>query len=183
MDARALARTRLCCIGPRTAEELRTYGVRADLVPEAYQAEGVLEALIARGLAGRRILLARAAVAREILPEQLSAAGALVDVVSVYRTVLPVINSQRVKELLSRRELQLLTFASSSTVRNFRALFDSREEMSKLTGEVPVACIGPITAKTAEEEGLQVAVMAGQNTIPALVEAIVEYCGQHASNV
>ncbi len=175
-DARALAGLRLCCIGPRTAQELTAYGLRADLIPSEFQAEGLIEAMKAAGVAGQRVLLPRAAVAREILPEQLRAMGADVRVVTAYRTVMPSGDADRLKDLLRRHEIHVITFASSSTVRNFRRLFDSGEEMKKLTGDAVVACIGPITAKTAAEQGLPVTITAAKNTIPALVQAIVRYC-------
>lgn len=176
LDGRALAGLRLCCIGPRTAEALASYGLRADLVPSEYQAEGLIEAMKAAGVKGQRVLIPRAAVAREILPEQLRAMGADVRVVTAYRTVRPAVETDRVKELLEKQALHVLTFASSSTVRNFCELLGGREEVRRLTRGVVVACIGPITAKTAAEEGLTVTVTAAENTIPALVEAIVRYC-------
>ena len=176
LDGRAVAGLRLCCIGPRTADALASYGLRADLVPSEYQAEGLIEAMKTAGVKGQRVLIARAAVAREILPEQLRALGADVQVATAYRTVLPEVEADHVKDLLSKQTLHVMTFASSSTVRNFCGLFGSREEMRRLTNGVVVACIGPITAKTAVEEGLPVTITAAENTIPALVEAIVRYC-------
>jgi len=175
LDARAVAGLRLCCIGPRTAEALAAYGLRADVIPSEYQAEGLIEAMKAAGVKGQRVLIARAAVAREILPEQLRELGADVQVVTVYRTVLPEVEADRVKDLLQKQALHVLTFASSSTVRNFSGLFGSREEMRRVTSGVVVACIGPVTARTAAEEGLAVTITAAENTIPALVEAIVRY--------
>lgn len=175
LDGRALAGLRLCCIGPRTAEALAAYGLRADLVPPEYQAEGVIEAMKAAGVAGQRVLIPRAAVAREILPEQLRALGAEVRVVTAYRTVLPEGDADRVKDLLRNQALHVLTFASSSAVRNFCGLFANRDELRRLTHGAVVACIGPVTAKTAEEEGLPATVMAAENTIPSLVEAIVRH--------
>jgi uroporphyrinogen III methyltransferase/synthase len=174
-DARALSGLRLCCIGPRTAEELGKYGLRPDLIPAEFQAEGLIAAMKAAEVRGQRVLIARAAVAREILPEQLRAAGAEVHVVTVYRTLRPVLEAERLKDLFRRREIDIITFASSSTVRNFCELFDSRDEMSKLRAGSAVACIGPITAQTAEDEGLPVTIQAEENTIPALVHAIVHY--------
>ncbi|MEW6544158.1 MAG: uroporphyrinogen-III C-methyltransferase [Nitrospirota bacterium] len=182
-DARALAGLKLCCIGPRTAQELARYGLRTDLVPAEFQAEGLIQALAAAGVAGRRVLIPRAAVAREILPEQLKAAGAEVRVVTAYRTVLPTVDVARVKDLLNRQELHVLTFASSSTVRNFCRLFDGRGEIKKLTAQSVVACIGPVTAGTAEEEGLTVAVTGAESTIPALVEAVVRHCSRQGEAV
>jgi len=175
LDGRAVAGLRLCCIGPRTAEALAGYGLRADLVPSEYQAEGLIEAMKAAGVKGQRVLIPRAAVAREILPEQLRALGADVRVVTAYRTVLPEVETEHVKDLLKKQALHVLTFASSSTVRNFCGLFSGRDEMRRLTAGLVVACIGPITAKTAAEEGLSVTVTAAENTVPALVEAIVEH--------
>ncbi|HJU06113.1 MAG TPA: uroporphyrinogen-III C-methyltransferase [Nitrospiraceae bacterium] len=173
-DVRALSGLRLCCIGPRTAEELSKYGLQADVIPAQFQAEGLIDAM-RNEAAGQRVLIARAAVAREILPEQLRAAGADVRVVTVYRTVRPPLSAEGLKERFRRHEIDIVTFASSSTVRNFCALFDSREEMLKLVAGSAVACIGPITARTAEEEGLSVAILAQANTIPALVTAIVDH--------
>jgi uroporphyrinogen III methyltransferase/synthase len=174
-DARALAGLAICCIGPRTAQELARHGLRADLLPDEFQAEGVIKALSARGVRGQRILIPRAAVAREILPEQLRAMGADVHVVTAYRTILPETDRDRFKERFRRHEVDIVTFTSSSTVRNFRALFDSSEEMHKLLGQAAIACIGPITAQTAREYGLTVRIMPAENTIPALVGAIVSH--------
>ncbi len=174
-DARALSGLRICCIGPRTADELTRYGLKADLVPTQFQAEGLIAALMEAGVSGRRILIARAEVARDILPDQLRAAGEDVHVVTVYRTIRPALEVERLTDQLQRRALHVMTFASSSTVRNFCALFERRDDMRKLTAGVAVACIGPITAQTAEEEGLAVTIMAKENTIPALVDAIVDH--------
>ena len=95
--------------------------------------------------------------------------------VTAYRAVLPEVEIDRVKGLLQKQALHVLTFASSSTVRNFCGLFSGREEMRRVTSGAVVACIGPITAKTAAEEGLAVTITAAESTIPALVEAIVQY--------
>lgn len=174
-DARLLAGVRLCCIGPRTARELARYGLQADLVPAEYQAEGIIESLADRGLRGQRILIARAQVAREILPEQLRAAGAVVDVVHVYRTVRPDMETARLLEMLAGGGVDMITFTSSSTVTNFVELLGGSEPMRKAVGETPVACIGPITAATAEGHGLKTNVMPGENTVPALADAIVRH--------
>jgi uroporphyrinogen III methyltransferase / synthase len=178
LDGRALSSLKICCIGPRTGEEVRRYRLTPDLIPTEFQAEGLIEALTRAGIRGRRVLIPRAAVAREILPEQLRAAGAEVDVVTVYRTIRPTLAVEALMEQLRGGQIHVMTFASSSTVRNFCALFGTREEMRKMTAGIPVACIGPITAHTAEEEGLSVTILAKENTIPALVEAILEYIQQ-----
>lgn len=174
-DARALAGLKVACIGPRTAQELEAHGLRADLIPREFQAEGLIEAMSAAGMTGQRVLIPRAAEAREILPEQLRVHGAEVRVVTAYRTVPSAVEMDRLKDMLRRQDIHVMTFTSSSTVRNFCALFDSAEELKKLTESAAVACIGPITAQTAREHGLSVTILAGQNTIPALVEAIVQH--------
>ena len=180
LDARALAGLRLCCIGPRTAEELIRYGLRPDLVPDEFQAEGMIRALTDAGVAGHDVLIPRAAVARELLPEQLTALGARVTVVTAYRTVLPPADRDRLTDMLRQGGIDMLTFTSSSTVRNFRELFATVEEMKKLSERCLVACIGPITADTARAVGLIVGVVASENTIPALVDSLIRHAaGTH----
>lgn len=175
LDARALRGLRICCIGPRTAEELSVYGVSADLVPAVFQAEGVIEALKQAGVSGQRILIPRAAAAREILPDELRALGAEVRVVAVYRTAAPSFETTALKALFRDRTIQIVTFASSSTVRNFCDLFESLDELHRMMAGVKVACIGPITAETARAYGLGVDILPSENTIPALVQAIVDH--------
>ena len=154
-DVRALAGLTMCCIGPRTAQALSDYGLRADVIPEQFQAEGILAALDRHALRGAQILIPRALVAREILPDQLRTRGAIVDVVPVYRTVRPAIATDRLIEHLRTRAIDMISFTSSSTVRNFVELFSSKEELVRLVGETTIACIGPITAATAREAGLR----------------------------
>ncbi|HEX5646249.1 MAG TPA: uroporphyrinogen-III synthase, partial [Nitrospira sp.] len=177
MDSRCLAGKRICCIGPRTAQELETFGVRADIVPADYQAEGVLATLGAQDVAAARILIPRAEVARELLPDELRARGAHVDVVSVYRTIIPDVEAAGWRQQLIDRQIHAVTFTSSSTVRNFVEMLGGVDQVRPLVQSAAVACIGPITAKTAEEYGLTVSVMPGENTIPALVDAIVRHYG------
>ncbi|HEX2055856.1 MAG TPA: uroporphyrinogen-III synthase, partial [Nitrospiraceae bacterium] len=174
-DARLLAGIRLCCIGPRTARELAWYGLQADLIPTEYQAEGIIEALTGQELHRKRILIARAQVAREILPDQLRAAGATVDVVLVYRSVRPDVEVDRLLELFTGGGIDMITFTSSSTVTNFVELLGGSESARKAVGATPVACIGPITAATAQEHGLEAHVLPAENTVPALAEAIVRH--------
>jgi uroporphyrinogen III methyltransferase/synthase len=180
-DVRALAGLKICCIGPRTAEALSSYGLRADVVPDQFQAEGILEILDERQVRGARMLIPRALVAREILPDQLRLRGATVDVVPVYRTIRPALASDRLIEQFRARAIDIVSFTSSSTVRNFVEVFSSQDEMVRLVGGTTVACIGPITAATAQEVGLTVHMMAGQNTVPALADAIVEYVAKQAN--
>jgi uroporphyrinogen III methyltransferase/synthase len=169
-----LAGRQLCCIGPRTAQELEKFGVKADLIPADYQAEGVLKVLVQQDHKKVRILIPRAEVARELLPEELRARGAHVDVVPVYRTVTLTQDEGGWQQLIDHR-IHVVTFTSSSTIRNFVAMLGGVDAVKPLVQTVMIACIGPITAKTAEEYGLTVSIMAKENTIPALVDAIVHH--------
>lgn len=175
LDARCLAGRQVCCIGPRTAQELEKFGVRADVVPTDYQAEGVLAAVGGQDLKQARILIPRAEVARELLPDELRARHAHVDVVTVYRTITPSGDREEWCRQLSDRQIHVVTFTSSSTVRNFVTMLGGVERVRPLLQSVLVACIGPITARTAEEFGLTVSIVPGENTIPALVDAIVRH--------
>jgi uroporphyrinogen III methyltransferase/synthase len=177
LDSRCLAGRRLCCIGPRTAQELEKFGVRADVIPAEYQAEGMLAALNQQDLNKSRILIPRAEVARDLLPDELRAAGAHVAVVAVYRTLTPDHHSEEWRQELMNRRIHVVTFTSSSTVRNFVAMLGGVEAVKPLLQSVLIACIGPITAKTAEEYGLTVSIMPSENTIPALVDAIAHHYG------
>lgn len=174
-DARALAGLRVCCIGPRTADAARAFGVHADLMPDAYQAEGLIETMKEAGVSDQRVLIARAAEAREILPEELVRLGARVQIVKVYKTVAPRIEHERIAHMLREHSIDVVTFASSSTVRNFFQLFDGAKDLKKHLNGTIIASIGPITARTVREMGLDVHVVASQNTIPALVQSLVEY--------
>lgn len=177
LDSRCLAGRRLCCIGPRTAQELERFGLRADVVPTDYQAEGVLEVLKQQDLSRVRVLIPRAEVARELLPDELRHCGAQVDVVPVYRTLIPTQDAEGWRQELMDRRIHIVTFTSSSTVRNFVAMLGGIETVQPLLRSVAIACIGPITAKTVEEYGLTVSIMPRENTIPALVDAIAHHYG------
>jgi uroporphyrinogen III methyltransferase/synthase len=174
-DVRALAHLQIGAIGPRTAEELTRYGLTADLVPSTFQAEGMVAAMSQHDLRGTKVLIPRAEVARELLPEQLRMQGATVDVVAVYRTVRPESGLDRLKAELHAGVIDVVTFTSSSTVSNFVELVGGSEEARRMAAKTTVACIGPITARTAEEHGLPVTIMPGENTVQALAQAIVRY--------
>jgi uroporphyrinogen III methyltransferase/synthase len=174
-DSRALHGMSICCIGPRTAEEIETYGVNSDLIPSTFQAEGLLEAMKPLVKAGHRVLIPRAAEAREILPDQLREMGAVVHVVPVYKTIRPEIDFEKIKSQIRNGDIDIITFASSSTVRNFCDMFESPEEVTLMTENILLACIGPITAKTVEELGLSVGLVAKENTLPSLVNSLAEY--------
>lgn len=177
MDPRSLAAARLCAIGPATAGELRKHSLRVDKVPEEYVAEGVLQAFAEEPLAGKRILLPRARVARDVLPEELRRRGAQVDVVEAYRTVTPSHSQERAQLIFTRQRPTWIVFTSSSTVENLLRLIPSEQRASYLQN-IQMASIGPITSRTLRAHGLPVAVEAPQHTIPSLVAAIAQACGR-----
>ncbi len=175
-DVRELKGIRIGAIGPRTAGVWSARGIKPDLVPGEYRAEAVVEGLAGFGLKGRKILIPRAVKAREILPEALREMGAEVDVVPAYRTVRPDHDVDRVAEMFPRKEIHMVTFTSSSPVSNFMEMFKGREEEVKEWMEVvSVACIGPITAKTAEGFGMHVDIIPPAYTIASLTDAIVQH--------
>jgi len=171
-DARHMHGLRIAAVGPATADALGRNGIRPDFVPDEYVGEGVLDGLCVRGVGGgSRVLLPRALEAREVLPDELRARGAQVDVVPVYRTV-PGTGDPEVLARLRAGDVDAVTFTSSSTVRNFARLAEGVD----LTG-VAVACIGPVTAATARELGMRVDVEPAEYTVPALVEALAAHFG------
>jgi len=173
-DIRDLKGIKICAIGPRTAEGIEKLGVRVDFVPSEYRAEAIIEGLKEKDLTGKRLLLPRAREAREILPEKLSALGAVVDVVEAYQAVRPDGKREEIRAMLKEGTIHMVTFASSSTVRNFLEMFESGEG-ARLLRKIPVACIGPITEGTAREKGLTPAVVPKEYTLGAMTEAITEY--------
>jgi uroporphyrinogen III methyltransferase/synthase len=172
----ALARVKVGAIGPETAKRLEDFGIHAGLVPERYQAEGILDAVKPEDIRGKRVLIPRAAEAREILPSTLREWGAQVDVVIAYRTVLPAVDPAPLGKRLRERGVDVITFTSSSTVKNFTRLFDVTN-LNDVTSGCAIACIGPITAHTVEQLGGQVAIVADEFTIPGLIRAIVAHLG------
>ncbi len=172
-DVRDLFGIAVCAIGPATAAALQERGIRADLVPGEFTAEGLLDAIGHERVRGERILLARAAEAREVLPEELRRRGAVVDVVAAYRTVRNTANADELRGMLRDGKIQAVTFTSSSTVRYFLELVG--DDATELLRGVVVASIGPITAETAARQGIPSHVVPDSYTIPALVDALVRH--------
>ncbi len=170
VDIAAIAGKEICAIGPRTKEELEGMGLKVTFLPPEYRAEGVAEGLKARGIKGGNILLPRAKGARRILPDALKKAGGVVDEVEAYRALKPTGSRDSLEEIL-RRGIDVVTFTSSSTVRNFMDLLSER----RFIDGVKVAVIGPVTWETARRYGLEPAIIPSEYTIPALAEAIVEH--------
>lgn len=171
-----LSRSRVAVVGPATAERLREFGVEPALVPDDYRAEGLRDDLLALGAGpGWRVLVPRALKAREILPDALRAVGVEVDVAPVYRTV-PAMPDPAVVEALRRDEVDIVTFTSPSTVRNFLAWvaaagLDTRAVMRRIAP----ASIGPVTTEALRRAGFDAAVQAEPYTVAGLVEAIVAH--------
>jgi len=170
---------RVCAIGEATGDRLRDLHIHVDVIPEEFKAEGVFGALErfvggTKALQGLNVLIPRASVARDYLPQALEQAGARVDVVSAYRTALPEdLDRGHVAAMLSG-SADCIAFTSSSTVTNLGRLFDTQDLSNALAGVV-IACIGDITATTARNFGLQVEIQPQQFTIPSLARAIAEY--------
>jgi len=165
---------RIAAIGPATAEALHAVGLEAEVVPEEYVAEGLAAKLRALIQPGDRVLLARAALARDVLVSQLEAAGASVDEVPAYQTRPAAEDAGQLRRELAAGKVDVVTFTSSSTVRHFAALFPD-ESLSGLLRGVTVACIGPITGATARELGLETHILPTEYTIPALALAIADH--------
>ncbi len=175
-DIRDLRGVKIAAIGPKTAECWNKMGIRPDLVPGEYRAEALVECFKNQATSGTRILIPRAARAREVLPEELQRLGARVDVVPAYETIRPAQETGRVTEMLENGAIDMVTFTSSSTVTNFVEMFGAgRDQVLRWMADVAVACIGPITAKTAKENGLSVNLIPSEYTIEALTDSIVEY--------
>jgi uroporphyrinogen III methyltransferase/synthase len=167
-------RARVVCVGPGTARTVRGIGLPVHLVPaQRFDAEGLLEALRdASPLAGRRVLLPRAAAARDVLPEGLRRAGAVVDIVAVYRTEPAQADTGALCARLVRGEIDALTFTSPSTVRHFLACLD--EAARTAAHRCVVAALGPVTAAALREAGLSPDVVAERADVAALVVALGE---------
>jgi uroporphyrinogen III methyltransferase/synthase len=173
-DVRALHRINTAAIGPATARSLFKFGLKSDIVPDSFQAESVVEAFRKVSINGRRFLLPRAEEARPVLPVELVKMGAQVDEIIAYRTGQDRSGTDLLVNAFEKGSVDMVTFTSSSTVRNFRSLF-SGDEVFELMKRVTVAAIGPITADTARELGFQVDIIADEFTIPGLCRAISTY--------
>ena len=176
-DARALGHLKTAAIGPATADMLLRHGLTTDIIPESYRAESVVEAFLKENIAGKKILLPRAQEARPILPVELRKMGAIVDEIATYRTIQDDQNAGILLEDLQNNEIDMVTFTSSSTVKNFKALIPDGHFFS-FSDRITVACIGPITADTAKELGFNVHIIADEYTIPGLCKAIVRHYTQ-----
>lgn len=183
LTKRHLRHLKVAAIGPATRKAIEKRGLKVDLVPEEYVAESVVRSL-RKHVAGKRVLLARAKVARDVIPRELRKLGAQVDVVEAYETVIPRASRARLRALLrdAKRRPDLITFTSSSTVRNFIVLLGKnmwrgrpRPRKAGPSDGIRLASIGPVTSSTLRELGLAVDIEATEYTIPGLIESIVAF--------
>jgi uroporphyrinogen-III synthase len=176
-------RLRIAAIGPATKKAIEQRGSRVDVVPKEYVAESVVRSLRSM-VKGKRVLLVRAKVARDVIPRELRRASAHVDVVEAYETVVPRTSRARLREVMKShtRRPHIVTFTSSSTVRNFVALLgankNAKQRASQLKG-IQMSSIGPVTSSTLRRFGLPVQIAAKEFTIPGLVAAIVRATARH----
>jgi len=172
-DIRCLHGIKLATVGPATSKRLEDAGLSPDYEPQEYRGEGLIAGFRNIDLKGARILIPRAEVAREILPEELSRLGADVTVAPAYRTVPADVPGEEIKKAIQEQKVDVITFTSGSTAKNFVKLLpgiDLKQALEKTL----VACIGPIAAKTVESLGFKVDVIPEEYTVPSLVKSIVE---------
>ncbi len=167
---------RIAAVGPKTAEALCEKGLTVEALPGEFHAEGLLDSLRDQVKPGERVLLPRADIARKTLPKELRALGLSVTEADTYDTIIDAENTVEIAELLAEKTIQVITFTSSSTVKNFVQAMQGYDLHALLEG-VEIACIGPITANTAKELGLPVHVVAAEYTIQGLLDALIDKNG------
>lgn len=172
----SLQHLKIAAIGPATEERIQDHGLVVDLVPTRYVAEKVVH-MLRKQVKGERVLLVRAKVARDVIPEELRAAGAQVDVVEAYQTVIPDGAKERLQKIFSDGGVpDAITFTSSSTVKNFLSIVLGTDIPAKLT-KTKFASIGPVTSETLREYALPVHVEADEFTMDGLAQALVRELG------
>jgi uroporphyrinogen III methyltransferase/synthase len=174
-DIRDLKGIRICAVGTKTASVIKSYGIKVDLIPDEFNAEGLIRAIREKygTLKGQRFLLPRAEVGREVLPEQIRELGGEIDVPTAYRAVKPSLHGKRLQRFLREGKITIATFTSAATFRNFLEISD--EEAADLLKNVKIAVIGPVTARAVEKAGMKVDIMPREATIEAMVQEIIAY--------
>ncbi len=170
-DVRALHSLKIAAVGPATSKRLFDFGLTSDILPKDYRAESIVEAFSGMNIKDKKILLPRARDAGSVLPVELTKMGAIIDDIAVYTNTADQENANLLLSRLKESTIDLITFTSSSTVKNFKALLPPAR-FQELIGGVTIACIGPITAETAKDLGFDVQVIAETSTIPGLCDAI-----------
>jgi uroporphyrinogen III methyltransferase/synthase len=171
-DVRDLKGVKICCIGPATAQQVEGKGIRVDLVPKKFISEGILKSFSGKNLNGKKILIARAAKARDVLPEGLKILGAQVDVVTAYETVNSGKKKNELEELFKENQVDVITFTSSSTVNNFVKIMGRKFSLPK---DIKIACIGPVTAAAAKKAGFPIDIHQEEYTMEGLVQALIDF--------
>ncbi len=174
LDLRSLAGVQIVAVGPKTARAIEANGLRPDLVPEDYRAEGVVAELLAQGVTGKRILYPRAEIARTLICDELTRAGAEVVAPVAYRTIVPQGKEEMIRHLLKANELDAICFSSSSTFNNLLTMLG--DDLRQLQGRTDFFSIGPLTSATIRKHGFEVALESEKSTLDDLVVAMVEYC-------
>jgi uroporphyrinogen III methyltransferase/synthase len=185
-DIRDLKGIKICAIGTKTAQEVGKYGLKVDLVPEEFRAEGLIEAFLkehgaeskrdrinAELLSGLRFLLPRAEKAREIFPDKVRELGGEIDVPAAYRAMKPEYHGKRLRRFLKEGRITIATFTSAATFNNLLEIMG--DDAEGLLKGVTIAVIGPITAKAVEKAGLSVSIMPATASIDAMVEEIIKW--------
>jgi uroporphyrinogen III methyltransferase/synthase len=182
LDARAFGDSTVCALGPKTADALAARGVKADLTPDAYRGEGMAAALLESidDPTRVRVLIPCARIARDVIPNALRTAGAVVDVVVAYDTVGPAADEQeRIQKLVRERAIDAVAFTSASTVENLVTVLGG--DAVPLLGGMVKASIGPVTTEAALAFGIEIDVTAAEPSTESLVEALVRYYGDDVS--
>lgn len=174
LDTRALGRCRVCAVGPKTAAALAHYGIRADLIPSDYKAEGVVELFSEMDMAGQWVLFPKGDRAREVITEELGRMGAQVIAPVAYANHTPDDIPAEALAALEDGRIDCATFTSSSTVQNLAAILGENRFLHLMQG-VKVASIGPITSKTCRDLGLEVLMEPAEYTLDALAAEMIEY--------
>lgn len=172
----AMRHMQVAAIGPATKLEAEEMGLKVSVVPDEYIAESVVNALKDK-VKGKRVLLVRAKVARDVIPNQLRDAGAEVDVAEAYETVVPRNSAEKLKDAMAdaARRPHAITFTSSSTVKNFITLLGQNVSPKQALEGIALASIGPVTSGTLREVGLEPTIEAREFTIPGLVQALSDF--------
>ena len=173
-DVRELGHIKFACIGPATKLKLKEFGIICDIIPDTYRAESVAEAFAEIPIKNKKILLPRAKKARSVLPDELKKMGADVSEIIAYETILDDTCKNQFPELFEGKGIDMVTFTSSSTVENFKKLM-LENKFKNIISSACIACIGPITAKTASSHGIKPDIIASDYTIPGLVTSIIDY--------
>ncbi len=173
-DIRDLKGIRICAVGPKTAGAIRGYGIKVDLVPESFRAEGLIDAFGGEdSVKGLRILLPRAEVAREVFPERIRELGGRIDVPVTYRAVRPERHAKRLQRFLKEGRITIATFTSGATFTNLCEMLE--DDVTELLRDVTIVAIGPVTKREIEKRGLKVHVVPARATIEDMVNSIIEY--------